>query len=274
MTVTVFPEDGDSGAAAAAREMFQAVAVDADYIYTGYTMSDGGGLVVSVAAGEAVMAGEHVHETSALTTTLANNNTNYVYLTHAAGSATTLTDNTTGSLPADSVLIGTVVTSGGSITTISHEKNIENARNVFIRKTADETVNNSAAVQDDNDLQFAVLAGQAWEFKICLLFNSPSADTSDFRYVTNQSVGNMFTLAVARSDLAAGVALASEILAADTEGRADLSDLGSSPNAIIQGWFVAEADGDFKFRWAQWSAVAHDTKILTDSFLVARRLLG
>ena len=272
MTVTVFPEDGDSGTVAAAREIFQTLAVDADYVYTGYTMSDGGGLVVSVSEGEAVMQGEHVHETSALTTTLADDDTNYVYLTHAQGDAVaTLTDNTTGSLPANSLLIGTVIAASGSITTISHEKNIENARNVFIRKTADQTVNNDATVNDDTDLQFAILAGQVWEFKIVLKLEV-AADSSDFRYVTNQTVGRMIMTGKDRSDIGTGVTTGA-ILPVSTEGTMAFSS-AANPTAFLSGHFVATADGDFKFQWSQETAQAHDTKILANSFLVARRLLG
>lgn len=270
MTVTVFPEDGDSGTAAAARTIFECVSM-ADYIFTGYTMSDGGGLVVSVAEGQAVMSGEDVHETESLTTTLADDDTNFVYLTHAVGGATSLTDNTTGSLPANSLLIGTVVTASGSITTISHEKNIENIRNVFIRKTVDQTVNNDATVNDDTDLQFAILAGQIWEFKIVLILEV-AADTSDFRYVTNQTVGRMITMGVERSDLG-NTAPTSSILPVSTEGTMALSS-AANPTAVIHGWFVATADGDFKFQWSQAAAQAHDTTILANSFLVARRFYG
>lgn len=270
MTVTVFPEDGDSGTAANARLIFSCLSLAA-WIHTGYTMSDGGGLVVSVSEGEAIREGELTHEESALTTTLADDDTNYVYLTHPIGGPTTITDNTTGNLPADSILIGTVVTASGSIVTISHEKNIENPRNVFIRKTVDQTVNNDATVNDDDDLQFAILAGQTWEFKIVLKLEV-AADTSDFRYVTNQTVGRMITMGVERSDVG-GAAPTSSILSVSTEGTMALSS-AENPTAFIHGWFVAIADGDFKFQWSQATAQAHDTTILADSFLVARGILG
>ena len=271
MTVTVFPQDGDSGTAAAARDLFECLTLAA-WIHEGFTMSDGGGLVVSVAGGEAILDGEHIHETSALTTTLADDDLNYVYLTHPTEGPSSISDNTTGVTPANSIFIGTCLTASGSISTISHEKNIENMRNVFIRKTADQTVNNDATVNDDDDLQFAIIAGQTWEFKIVLVLEVASED-SDLRFVTNQTVGRMITMGKADSDTGLGQT-ASNISPVSTEVTVQLSALGGNPTAVIQGHFVATADGDFKFQWSQAVAQAHDTTILAGSFIVARGILG
>jgi len=266
MAVNVHPSDSvaDNGTAAKAISLFNSLAAGASYVHSGFNVTDGGGLVASVALGTAIIAGVLIDSDAAQTTTCANNTTNKVYLDTDG----TVGD-TTGSIPAGSLFLATVVTSGGSITSITVRHDVENNLNVFKLKSSDETVNSSTTMQDDNDLQFPILAGQMWEFKIVL--DTSSGATPDFKFQTNQTAGHIIHFSSGRdADITNRSCYAASIGTAMTV----LHHSSADGHVYAHGYFVAEADGDFKLQWAQNTSDAGNTTVKANSFLVARRLLG
>jgi hypothetical protein len=122
MPDSVFPVSGDRGTKEILRSWMQTGGVG-DYVQSGFTMSNGGALNVSVAAGVAMLQGVRVSTTDPITGALTNAATNHVFLTidENVNDDAILVINTSGTAPATPyVKLGTVVTSGGAITTITN----------------------------------------------------------------------------------------------------------------------------------------------------------
>lgn len=268
MATNIYPEDLDSATATSTASLYDTIAAGVDYVFTGYNVTDGGSLVASIAAGEAVLAGSWIVSDATQTTTLADASTNKVYL-DSDGTV----DDTTGAIPGTAILLATVVTSGGSISSISHKQTIKNNRFVFIPKDGDESVNNSATLQDDDDFQFPILAGQLWEFALALDIAEPTSATPDFKFTTNQTAGALQYWLLDTDGVDASTMFQDHGDIA-TEYLPFLNDTtGGNPRLFIMGYFAAEADGTFIFKWAQGAAQASNTTIKDQSHMWAERMI-
>lgn len=136
-------------------------------------------------------------------------------------------------------------------------------RSFVIRKTADETVNNSVALQNDDTFYFYMNASEAWMVELDLATNSSAV--ADFK--------------AAWTVQAAGAAVGTKVLAAGTRSwvtdftAAEAYD-GTGANSSI-GMKVALVNsttaGLFRLQWAQNTAEVSDSKVLINSLMVARR---
>lgn len=138
------------------------------------------------------------------------------------------------------------------------------ARLVIVRKAADEAVNNSTALQDDDELFFAVEANEVWKFDILLI--TYSHGTPDFKYA--------FTIPVAGA-----------ITGWDPQGRtiaeAPFNYTGASviPGSsldrytYISGIYVGGVNaGTVQLQWAQNVLRVGDTFLRENSFIIAHQL--
>jgi hypothetical protein len=272
MATTVFPEAGDQITEAAWTVQNKALAVGAAYRVSGYTLSAGAGLAVSVAAGEALVEGYHIVSDGAQTVgSLTASNTNYIWL-EADG---TLDKNTTGSPSATgALLLGTATTDGSSVTAVSHQHNVANGYNVLVVKAADETVNNSDTLQDDDELQMAVLTGDQWDITVCLNVSQASA-TPKLKFAWAVSAG---TLVAGNWYLAAedddGADTVSGAVKTNTTEMVVQTEACSNVGVLLRSIVRISADATLKLQWAQNVADASDTKVLTGSWLYARRILA
>lgn len=92
-------------------------------VYLGLALTDGGGLLLNISGGTACFSGGATPYAGG-STVLANNITNHIYLTSQFNNSTRFFDavlvtNVTGTDPSDSIKLGTVITSGGAIVTIT-----------------------------------------------------------------------------------------------------------------------------------------------------------
>jgi hypothetical protein len=140
----------------------------------------------------------------------------------------------------------------------------------IVRKTADETVNNSAVLQNDDDLLLPIGANEIWRFEF-VIYGISNA-TADFKYsLVGPAASNVrweFTgenesaTVVSWNFLAGGVAVAAR-------GFAD----GSHTLNILRGVIINGANaGNLQLQWAQNTADASDTKVFANSCLLATRL--
>lgn len=146
----------------------------------------------------------------------------------------------------------------------------------FARKTADETVNNSAVMQDDDHLVIAVGANETWRIQGLLhvatgltpdfkaQFTVPAGATylgMFFGSTTSASAGNL-------NSMARGLSLAAA-------AAADLGGVGTGftlPVVVSGVLVVGGTAGNLTLQWAQNTQDASDTKVLTNSWLEARRV--
>jgi hypothetical protein len=137
----------------------------------------------------------------------------------------------------------------------------------IVRKTADETVNNSDVFQDDNHLLLALGANEVWYIDAFLLTSSASSGTPDLKYNATVPAGaTIYTRSIATN--ATGTL-------AEIESGSGGTFLGDTNVRFKSIHFVvingANA-GNFQLQWAQNTATAEDTKILTNSVLFGHKV--
>ena len=141
---------------------------------------------------------------------------------------------------------------------------------VVVRKTADETVNNSVALQNDDALKLTMAANEVWHVKVFILATSPTVTTDiilDFAIPAGCTAHAWYW----KQDASAALSYAHS---------SDITtDLVCNTPVSAQPIFLAELvvinaanAGDLQFRWAQNNAVAEDTKVLTNSFMICTKL--
>jgi len=132
----------------------------------------------------------------------------------------------------------------------------------IILKTADETVNNSSTLQDDNELFLAIGANEIWLF--WLFFWGNSGTTPDFK------------IGWAIPSGASGVFDSIVTAVASTSLTATLIISGFAASYLYR--FYGEIKngataGNLQFQWAQNTATVSDTKVLANSCIIAHRIV-
>jgi len=134
----------------------------------------------------------------------------------------------------------------------------------WVRKTADQTVNNSIVKVNDTHLKFAMLANEVWEYIFTPLTNSSAvADMSVS--LTGPALSTIYQMGYA---LSGGTYILVGGATVDFDGAG--ADVMSG---VLRGIVINGANaGDFQVTWAQKVAEASDTKMLTSSFIRAHKL--
>lgn len=132
----------------------------------------------------------------------------------------------------------------------------------IVTKTADETVNNSNTLQNDDELLFAIGASEIWVVDAVLyLVGKAAADVKFKATVPTSSAGNANIRGNAGSESAV-----------DATITHSLSD--DSVTSIGCKWLVVASTtaGNFQLQWAQNAADATNLTMKIGSHLVAHRL--
>jgi hypothetical protein len=149
-------------------------------------------------------------------------------------------------------------------------------------KSADETVNNSAAFQNDDHLLFPVSASRTYEFMGCFQLSSVNT-TNDIKFQWTVPSGTTMKWAPALDISAVNNVQAYWIPGTSAATPLGLLTEGSTVTAggfngttgvCLQGIVVSSSTtGNVQLQWAQNSASAADTKLLTGSWLRVRPIL-
>jgi hypothetical protein len=103
-------------------------------VVSGFLVEDDTGIYVTVSAGTALIKdGDELYQvvsTEEETLLLADDNTNYVYL-HCDNGEDWLTYSTSAEIPADAILLATVVTTSGDITSVTDNREIGKQTKVY-----------------------------------------------------------------------------------------------------------------------------------------------
>lgn len=137
----------------------------------------------------------------------------------------------------------------------------------MVPKTADETVNNSTVLQNDDHLLLAMGANEIWVCRLVIIYNSSAV--ADIKGICTLPVGATSPGGVLWRN-SGGYAWASN--PALTEWAAD----GTAANVIVIWHFVvinAGNAGNIQFQWAQNTGEATDTKVLAGSCLIADKIV-
>jgi len=265
MSTTIFPESGDQITEAAWSAQNQSLSVAERYRVSGYTLSAGTGLNANVAAGTCVVNGYHIVSDATQAVSVTASQTNYIWLNEDG----TLSSNTTGTNPGSELLLGTAVTDGSGVTSVSHKYDIKNAQNVLIVKPSDETVNNSSTYQDDDHFQFPVSDGDQWHIRLMLLLDNPSA-SADFKFQFAISGGSLTTVGIfAEFDYSGAGSYKSS-----TDGVLNYNNAVTDSPVVMDAYVFVTTGGTLALQWAQNSAYAGNSVVNQNSVMMARRILG
>lgn len=184
-------------------------------------------------------------------------------LTLVAGSGISLTTNA-GS---DSV---TITASGGS--TVGDMLDYQ-----MVRKTADETVTSSTALQDDNELAFSVGANETWVSDWILAVDGATA--GDIKIAFNSPAGSTGRWYSHTYDVGATTSSGAQIHNNNTDltdgGTSTRGTLGAGVSSTIRISLIIVNGvnaGTVRLRWAQGTSSGTATSVLTNSYLEARRV--
>ena len=140
--------------------------------------------------------------------------------------------------------------------------------NQVVTKTADETVNNSTTLQDDNHLVFAMAANITYAIDMVLLLNS-TGDTPDFKFGWTVPSGCvMFWEGIVNNAWGFGGTVLKG--AGDTDTAGSVSGTGG---ALFKLFVRNGANaGNLQLKWAQNTADSSDSKLLKHSHMLVHNL--
>lgn len=128
----VFPSTNDDLSEANLRRAFKKVSNAKDYVRSGFTVTIGAGLNVSVAAGEAYVNGTYIERNVSSSLAVAANSTLYVYAAYDDATQNTVVLGTTTTAPTtetgwtanpERILLAQVVTGASTVTSVSDKRN-------------------------------------------------------------------------------------------------------------------------------------------------------
>jgi hypothetical protein len=147
---------------------------------------------------------------------------------------------------------------------------------VLVTKTLDETVNNNAALQDDNELFVALDINAMYLFRAFLIYDSVStaaemkmAFTVPANTTLVWSPNGLSIAATTRVDSVDQKEVTGSGTQSTTGTIAGSSPLLISPHGVVT---TTDTDGDLHFQWAQGNATVEDTVVRANSYLYLQRI--
>lgn len=138
----------------------------------------------------------------------------------------------------------------------------------FVRKTVNETVNNSTTLQDDDHLFLSTGANETWEFHGLLMKDNDSSPDILYTFVgPTGSAGNLGHVAGETGADGDNTSLGGTL--AIQTGQSGVGRSTAIFHGIIRNGATA---GNLKLQWAQASATAADSVLITDSYLIGRKV--
>ena len=142
----------------------------------------------------------------------------------------------------------------------------------FIRKAADETIDTSSTLQNDDDFVVALAASEVVAFELVLFINSGS--TPDFKFAFTVPSGAVLTWGIGSSVMmnTSETAVGS---ATETASGTAIALAGQAARRLVtvSGLVVnSTTAGNLQFQWAQNTSDAGSTKIEARSYMLVMRV--
>lgn len=133
---------------------------------------------------------------------------------------------------------------------------------LLVRKPADETVNNSTTLQNDDHMALSVAANMTYEFKMCVFHNSSTV--ADLKYDFTFPTG--LTMKYGLDAAAAGGGIDNFVLIQTSVPV--IGGVGADRAGFLSGTVITfTTAGTLQLRWAQNTAEVSDTKVLAGSYM-------
>lgn len=141
---------------------------------------------------------------------------------------------------------------------------------IIKRKTADETVNNSATLQNDDHLSFPIAANEVWTFDLRLFIVGDA--TADLKAAFTWPTGA--TAIWAPHGQRAADSVVTSAAGTSTSGTAVSLGADAGPALLVIAGTIENAStaGTVQLQWAQQTATVANTTVKRGSVLIADRL--
>ncbi len=140
---------------------------------------------------------------------------------------------------------------------------------IFVRKASNETITNSTALQDDDDLKLSIAANEVWMLRFYL--NGTSGTTPDWRMAISGQNGSSCVFGLGEYEQSTS-GISTDCDAAPT---AITAITASGQREPMFAWAIYEQGanaGTVNFQWAQNQSSGQSTTMHVNSFLLARRV--
>lgn len=138
-------------------------------------------------------------------------------------------------------------------------------------KTANETVNNSNVLQNDDHLKVALEANKAYSFELKIWLSSGA--TPDFKYTFTMPSGGDASWGDSGVIGATAVGAAMSYYSVTAPSVVVVAGTGDPKMLFISGIATNGANaGDLQFKWAQNTAHASDTIVYANSLMIATKV--
>jgi hypothetical protein len=143
----------------------------------------------------------------------------------------------------------------------------------ILRKTADESINNSTTLQDDNTLSFSAAANDIYLVEIVLFLGSSGGGSGDIKVAVNSPTGSTKKMMVNMVTNAAHHWDRYTITSNSSVTNADDIVTTNPPNLTITGMVVmGSTAGNIKLQWAQNTSHSDYTTVETNSYMKVTRI--
>ena len=149
--------------------------------------------------------------------------------------------------------------------------NFISTMHVQARKTADETVNNSAAYQSDDHLFFSVAANEVWVVQHILRVNTTAAADIKFQWTFPSGTAGGFFIGNNTAETLSNLSPAFSASPLDL-GGIGVAGTGDRLVVFIIMHVNGATPGTLQLQWAQAAATAVNTQVLTGSAMLAARV--
>lgn len=131
-------------------------------------------------------------------------------------------------------------------------------------KTYDETVNNSAVLQDDNHLKITASAWEMWILDVTIFYDTGTIPDIKFAFTGPSGASAVWSFIDADPNVVQAIGGSASRIGGGA---------GNKRACHIKGWFfVQDTAGDITLQWAQNTANASNTKVLLGSNIIATRV--
>lgn len=161
----------------------------------------------------------------------------------------------------------------GASTAAAARANLGIASSTTAYKTADETVNASTVLQNDDHLALTVAANEVWRVQLQLLLNAVGDNTPDWKFGWTLPAAATFYWALPDTTAWGSTDATPNPAQLSTTGTLTAASKNAPHGVLIFGTYIGGANaGTLQFQWAQNTSTASDSKLLIGSCLVATKL--
>ena len=135
------------------------------------------------------------------------------------------------------------------------------------RKTADETVNNSTTLQNDDIFSIPIIANENWYFEAHIFYRSTAV--ADIKFAFTTPAGATLSWSIIEQAVSGAARYPAPITVSGTAESASGRGASTDSGCYIQGLIRNGANiGSLTLQWAQNTAEVSDTTVQTLSWLM------